>query len=119
MESPSRLDDDEDDEQTEPATKKRKEGVISRLLGDVITTETNKKPTNLEMIRSEIQCYRHDVIAGLNDEPLKWWSTREVQYKHLKKIVKKYLCMLVTSVRSEVWGAVCTKIVQKCLIYKL
>ena len=67
----------------------------------MIATKTNKKPTNLEMIRSKIQCYRHDVIAGLNDDPLKWWSTREVQYEHLKKIVKKYLCMPATSVRSE------------------
>ena len=68
VELPSRLDDDEDDEQTGPATKKRKEGVLSRLLGNVITTKTNKKPTNLEIIRSEIQCYFHDAIVGLNDD---------------------------------------------------
>jgi len=67
----------------------------------MIKTKSSKQPTNLEMVRSEIQCYCHDMIAGLNDDPLKWWSTREVQYVHLKKIVKKYLYMPATSVRSE------------------
>lgn len=97
VELPSQLDDDE----TAPATKKRKEGVLSRLLGDVITTKTTKKPTHLEMIRSEVQCYRNEMIAELSDNPLKWWSMREVQYVHLIKVVKKYLCMAATSVRSE------------------
>jgi len=67
----------------------------------VITTNSSKKPTNLEVIKSEIWCYRHDVIADLNDDPLKWWSAREVQYAHLIKVAKKYLCMPATSVRSE------------------
>ena len=39
VDSSSQLDDD--DEEIGPATKKRKEGVLSRLLGDVITTKTS------------------------------------------------------------------------------
>jgi len=63
------LDDDADDEQSGP---KRKGGVLSRLLRDVIKTNSSKHPTNLKMIiRSEIQCYCHDMIADLNDDPLK------------------------------------------------
>ena len=41
------------------------------------------------------------MIAELSDNPLKWWSMRKVQYVHLIKVVKKYLCMPATSVRSE------------------
>ena len=55
--------------------KRRKEGVLSRLLSDVITTNSSKKPTNLEVIISEIWHYRFDLIADINDDPLKWWST--------------------------------------------
>ena len=95
------MDDDQQLEETGPAIKKRKEGVLSRLLGDVISTKTSSKPTYLEVIRSEVHCYRHEMIAELNDDPLRWWSTREIQYIHLKKVVKKYLCMPATSVRSE------------------
>jgi len=40
-------DDDEDSEQIGPATKKRKERVLSRLLGDMIKTKSSKEPTNL------------------------------------------------------------------------
>ena len=46
--------------------------------------KTAQFSSQLNMIRSEIQCYRNYMIAGLNDDPLKWWSTREVQYVHLK-----------------------------------
>ena len=60
----------------------RKEGVLSRLLGDVITTKTTEKPLCLEMIRSEVQCYCHEIIAELSDDPLKWCSMQEVQYVH-------------------------------------
>ena len=95
------MDDDQQLEETGPAIKKRKEGVLSRLLGDVISTKASSKPTYLEVIRSEVHCYRHEMIAELNDDPLRWWSTREIQYMHLKKVVKKYLCMAATSVRSE------------------
>lgn len=94
------LEDSEESEDTGPATKKRK-GVLSKLLGDVITTKTSKKHTTLDTIKSEIQCYQHDTVAELNDDPLKWWSTRELQYVNLAKMVKKYLCMPSTSVRSE------------------
>ena len=82
------MDDDQQLEETGPAIKKRKEGVLSRLLGDVISTKTSSKPTYLEVIRSEVHCYRHEMIAELNDDPLRWWSTREIQYMHLKKVVK-------------------------------
>ena len=53
------------------------------------------------MIRSEVQCYRHKMIAELSDNPLKWWSTQEVQYVHLKKVIKKYLCIPATSIKLE------------------
>ena len=90
------MDDNQQLEETGPAIKKRKEGV-----GDVISHKASSKPTYLEVIRSEVHCYHHEMIAELNDDPLRWWSTQEIQYMHLKKVVKKYLCMPASSVRSE------------------
>ena len=58
VESISLMDDD-DDKETGPAMNNRKVGVLTRLLGDVITTKNSKPIASyihmyLEMIRSEV-----------------------------------------------------------------
>ena len=68
--------------------------VLSRLFDDVITIKTTKKPTHLEAIWSGVQCYCHEMIAELSDNPLKWWIMQEVHYVHLIKVVKNICACL-------------------------
>ena len=55
-----------------------------------------------EVAATELQRYELEEPLGLeNKQPLLWWKERELLYKYLSLLSKKFLCITATSVPSE------------------
>ena len=64
-------------------------------------------------MKSEIEHYKREGVADLNDDPLKWWKGNYTHYPLLVELVRKLWSLPATSVKSEevfsVAGMILTK----------
>ena len=54
-----------------------------------------------DIARDEIRKYEAEEPLSLDEEPLKWWKTRESHLKYLSQLVRKTFCITASSVPSE------------------
>ena len=88
-----------------PQRKKKKHALV-QLLGDqFLQTENNidadTSTTHRDLVQSELFRYKAEPSIPVDQCPLKWWMTRKYIYPNLSLIVRKYLCIVGTSVPSE------------------
>ena len=78
------------------------------LLGDQFLTTENEiavgvytSTAHRDLVQSELFRYKTEPSIPVDQCPLKWWMTRKYIYPNLSLIVRKYLCVVGTSVPSE------------------
>ena len=81
---------------------RKKKHTLGSLLKSNVDVENSESPeiSPEQKIRSEVQKFLSK--TKLNEEdPLRWWRTRETDYPLLARVIKKYLCIPATSTSSE------------------
>jgi len=95
--------------------KQKRKGAVSRFFSDLSEAKLNRHETfnKLDLIKSELHHYKHEKVADLDDDPLKWWLSNHTHYPLMSQLVRKYWSLPATSVRSEevfsVAGGILTK----------
>ena len=91
----------EEEPQEPPLKKSRGEHKLLELLEEVVqpTMVSHQELTIEDKVQREIQKYIAEDKTSEN--PLTWWKVNGFRYPILSQLVKKYLCILATSVPSE------------------
>ena len=80
--------------------KKKKPGPLTKLLGDIFTSEKSyKNPT--DHARNELVRYEVEETLDLDSNPLKWWKERDKLYPILSDLSCKLFSLPATNVPSE------------------
>lgn len=83
-----------------PPSKKKKPGPLTKLLGDIFTSEKSSK-NSTDLARNELVRYEAEETLDLDNNPLKWWMEREKLFPILSDLACKLFSLPATSVPSE------------------
>lgn len=90
----------EADDESIPPKKKKKPGPLTKLLGDIFTSEKSYK-NPIDHARNELVRYEAEETLDLDGNPLKWWKERDKLYPILSDLSCKLFSLPATSVPSE------------------
>ena len=75
---------------------------LEKFFDGVFRPRAGENGSASEVATTELQKYELEEPLGLeNKQPLLWWKERELSYKYLSLLSKKFLCITATSVPSE------------------
>lgn len=95
------------DQNNDTSAQCKKLSALQKLLGDSFFHSSDgddQAPASVslnELILSEISRYKAKPLLALNEKILDWWQSHGPRYPNLKKMAKKYLAIVATSVPSE------------------
>ena len=75
----------EADNESVPQRKKKKPGPLTKLLGDIFTSEKSCK-NPIDHARNELVQYEAEETLDLDGNPLKWWNERDKLYPILSDL---------------------------------
>ena len=90
----------EADDESIPPKKKKRPGPLTKLLGDIFTSEKSYK-NPIDHARNELVRYEAEETLDLDGNPLKWWKERDKFYPILSDLSCKLFSLPATSVPSE------------------
>ncbi|XP_019206021.1 zinc finger BED domain-containing protein 1-like [Oreochromis niloticus] len=85
------------DQTSQGAVKKQKKSLGSFLKGPV----SGKIEVTGERLSSELSSYVNSPPADSECDPLSWWKVHTVNFPHISRLARKYLCIPATSSASE------------------
>lgn len=85
------------DQTSQGAVKKLKKSLGSFLKGPV----SGKIEVTAERLSSELSSYVNSPPADSECDPLLWWKVHTVNFPHISRLARKYLCIPATSSASE------------------
>ena len=69
---------------------------LADSLFHIVRSEINQTPVNFpavnQQISKEIDNYLTEPVIDDAEDPLKWWRNKQLQYRYLAKLARKYLC---------------------------
>jgi hypothetical protein len=71
------------------------------IWGDYDRQTESDVPNPQVSAMSVVRQYLDESTVGRHENPLSWWRDRQLLYKHLIHLPKRYLCIVATSVPSE------------------
>ena len=75
---------------------------LEKFFGDSFVKNSSEKISAAEAAEAELQKYElEDPLSLDSKNPLLWWKEREINYKFLSILAKRFLCITSTSVPSE------------------
>ena len=80
---------------------------LEKFFGDTFVKNSSEKISAAEAAEAELQKYElqkyelEDPLSLDSKNPLLWWKEREINYKFLSILAKRFLCITSTSVPSE------------------
>ena len=88
----------------EPPAKKRKEGPVHKLIGELFhqhSQSSHPLSPHSSKVSKELELYKAEKSPDLDSDPLSWWNARRLLYPLMCKLVEKYFAFVATSVPSE------------------
>ncbi|CAL9689321.1 unnamed protein product [Knipowitschia caucasica] len=85
------------DQISQGAAKKQRKSLGSFLKGSV----SGKTDVTAERLLSELSSYVNSPAADSECDPLVWWKIHTVNFPHISRLARKYLCIPATSSASE------------------
>jgi len=55
----------------------------------------------LDLVKSELDNFKREGVADLDDDPLEWWKSNYTYYPLLAELVRKLWSLPATSAKSE------------------
>ena len=102
------------EETSEPPAKKKKEGPIQKLIGELFQ-QTSQSPHPLSphssKVARELELYKAEKPPDLDSIPLVWWNARKLLYPLMCKLVEKCFAFVATSVPSECLFSACGNVI--------
>ena len=75
---------------------------LENFFGDTFVQSSSDEVSAAEAAEAELQKYElEDPLSLDSKKPLQWWKERQVNYKFLSILAKRFLCITSTSVPSE------------------
>ena len=75
---------------------------LEKFFGDTFVRSSSGEISTAEAVEAELQRYElEDPLCLDSKKPLLWWKEREVNYKFLSILAKRFLCITSTSVPIE------------------
>ena len=91
-------------EVSEPPVKKKKEGPVQKLIGELFhqhSQPSHPLSPHSSKVAKELELYKAEKSLDLDSDPIVWWNARRLLYPLMCKLVRKYFAFVATSVPSE------------------